>query len=586
MIKHILINLLMMTCLYDISPDCPVIMNFLQGLNLHMTNPDLYQSIPANCCGYGIDLGKAFGEIYFTCTTIGSNLYLTKFQLGYVKINGVLKSQFIPSNLREMYIYNTKLSTTIPNDLPNTIRFLYLYSNKLYGSIPDTLPNQLRELSLFDNLLSVMPKSFPSGITSLQLNNNRFTTFPILTVTLRTLTINNNLIFDKLPKTFPSSLTIIEASNNMIYGPIASLPLGLFELSMNFNQLNGSIVNLPESLIYLKLDFNQLSGNVPNRWPKSLGSINLSHNLLDGSIANVEFDFIYSLDLSWNLFTGNLPKFNSTYYDSVDLSHNHLSGDIDLGYAMIYNMYLSFNQFTNLPISWPRNIVSFGLARNLINGNVTINIPLSISWLDLSGNSITGNIPNISPFEYLNITHNLFTGSIPISLQATNSLDLSYNQLSGCINFQFNGLSFIFNNNYLSGNLSFKRPSQLFIQNNLISDVSIEDDTYLISCDLSNNPMSPGVFGKSFYNYCNLDDVYSSSNTTCGIVPLDFNHTYYIPSKTFNPTTTKLQKTDSKWTTLKNTTQTETQLDTQTVVLQVDVTLVTRISNLFRSYSY
>eukprot|EP00834_Sanchytrium_tribonematis_P005539 NODE_342_length_9153_cov_0.637376.p8 type:complete len:147 gc:universal NODE_342_length_9153_cov_0.637376:681-241(-) len=98
--------------------------------------------------------------------------------------------------------------------------------------------------------------------------------------------------------------------------------------------------------------------------------------------------------------------------------------------------------------------------------------------------------------------------------------------------------------------------------------------------------MAPGVFGKTFYNFCNSDDVYSSNSATCSIVPLDVNHTYYIPSKTVIPTITTSQKTDLKWTTLKNATQSETQLDTQTVVLQVDATLVTRTSHLFRSYSY
>eukprot|EP00834_Sanchytrium_tribonematis_P007965 NODE_819_length_3714_cov_0.260304.p1 type:complete len:457 gc:universal NODE_819_length_3714_cov_0.260304:3450-2080(-) len=445
---------------------------------------------------------------------------------------------------------------------------------------------QLSELDLRQNLLSGMPKSFPSHTVKIYLSQNMLTSMPQLPPTLQTFDISYNVIFDKLPNIFPKTLTSFVASHNLIYGDISNISSTLNLLSLDNNQLNGTLKYLPNSLSYLKLEFNQLKGSLPTQLPPLLSSFQLSYNMLSGSISNfTSLTNLKDIVLSWNLFTGNLPVLSSISYYTVDFSYNLLSGNIDMSYSKVMYLHLSFNQFKKLPISLPQSITAFGLAGNSLSGNITSGLFSTLSWLDLSCNSLMGNIPSISP-EFLNMSHNLFTGSIPISLQNVGYLDLSYNQLSGCINFQFTGYSFDLNNNFLSGAFSFASPSQLHMQNNQITDVSMVDPTNLISCDVSNNPMAPGVFGKTFYNYCNLDDVYSSNNTTCGIVPLDVNHTYYIPSKTFNPTTTKLQKTDSKWTTLKNTTELETREDTQTVALQVDVTLVTRISNLFRPYAY
>eukprot|EP00834_Sanchytrium_tribonematis_P005532 NODE_342_length_9153_cov_0.637376.p1 type:complete len:480 gc:universal NODE_342_length_9153_cov_0.637376:2147-708(-) len=474
LISIILVYFSLLTRLYGISSDCPLIISFLKGLNLHLTDPLVYKQIPADCCSTNINYGKA--ELYIRCAGV-STQYVTYLVLSNVNINGEIKSQFIPLNLHTLVIHATPLSTTIPNDLPNAIRYLALYDNLLYGAIPENLPSQLIDLELNQNQLGVMPKSFPSSLTNLILYGNLLTTMPrILPPNLQYIDVSNNLIFDELPNEFPNTLTYLGASNNMIYGPIEYIPPNLNQILMKNNQLNGSLPYFPDSLRSLELQFNQLTGHLQSRLPNEMYKLSLAYNILTGSISNfASVANLNNLDLSWNLFTGILPVLGSAIYTTVDFSHNLLMGDIDLSNSKVDYLYLSFNQFKKLPVSLPQSISHFGLAGNSLSGNISNNLFSTLYWLDLSCNLLTGNIPSISPYYYLNISHNLFTGSIPISLKSVGVLDLSYNQLSGCINFQFTGSSFYFNNNFLSGNFSFKTPYEMYIQNNLITDVSIDD---------------------------------------------------------------------------------------------------------------
>eukprot|EP00834_Sanchytrium_tribonematis_P006953 NODE_567_length_5957_cov_0.651588.p3 type:complete len:227 gc:universal NODE_567_length_5957_cov_0.651588:1136-456(-) len=183
-----------------------------------------------------------------------------------------------------------------------------------------------------------------------------------------------------------------------------------------------------------------------------------------------------------------------------------------------------------------------------MQGNITYDLPSTLTTFDLSNNNLTGNIPTIlSDLSYFNISNNSFTGSIPKSLQYATTLDISHNYLSGCINFQFNGSSFYFNDNYLSGNLSFLAPSQLYLRNNRVNDVLISNAIGLSNCSLANNPMAPGVFGKTFKNQCNLNGIYTASQSTCRILALGEVLPRYVATSTTVSTLTNLASTTRNW---------------------------------------
>eukprot|EP00834_Sanchytrium_tribonematis_P006280 NODE_447_length_7292_cov_0.701932.p1 type:complete len:650 gc:universal NODE_447_length_7292_cov_0.701932:3677-5626(+) len=617
----IMTYLVFMTRIFGVSADCPVLMNFIRGLNLHLTDPDFYKLIPTDCCGYF--LYDAPGGIDIGCSGTSPNERVVSFILELVKINGTIKSQYIPTTLYYLQITNTLLNTTLPIDLPDSIVTLNVYNNNLRGSIPDTLPSQLKTLNAYGNQFTGISKSLPNSLSTLNAYNNRLTRMPNIPSSLQVLHLANNQIFDQLPSMIPSLLTTIHLENNLIYGSIpnnlpstllycylnsndlqgnipTNLPSQLNQFEVSGNLLTGSIPTFPSLLKRLRLDSNLLTGTLPT-WPSGLIYLNASSNMLSGDLSSFTLtNKMTTIDVSWNSFTGNIPVFSSSIFNILDLSYNQLNGDIDLGYVTIYDLRLSFNNFENYPKTLPQAVRNLKLDNNLLSGDINTNFTTSsLTTIDLSNNYLTGNIPNwlnVANRIYLNISHNLFTGSIPATLQSVATFDASFNFLSGCINFQFTGSNFYFNDNYLSGNLSFATPLVLYLQNNRIIDVTITNATPLgKNCSLANNPMSPGVFGKTFKNQCNVTGVYVKSNSTCRILALSELTT--IASRTSRKTSAFLTTTETKGapTAASQTTQDSKSTAAMTsVVSQMPQgtttsipapTIVVRILHLFRSNS-
>eukprot|EP00834_Sanchytrium_tribonematis_P002376 NODE_72_length_24857_cov_0.454399.p12 type:complete len:242 gc:universal NODE_72_length_24857_cov_0.454399:7033-6308(-) len=221
-----------------------------------------------------------------------------------------------------------------------------------------------------------------------------------------------------------------------------------------------------------------------------------------------------------------------------------------------------------------------------MSGNISYDLPSTLTSIDMSGNNLTGNIPNWqinSTRDYFNISNNYFIGSISQSLQYVNTLDLSHNHLSGCISFQLKGSSFYLNNNYLSGNLSFMAPSQLSISNNFVTNVVIYNSTGLQKCDLSNNPLAPGVFGKTFKNQCNLSGIYATTQSSCRILALnETSESLILVAETITMSSNANGASHYTETNQPDATQTET----HTNEMDASPTIVTRILYLCRTKSY
>lgn len=193
------------------------------------------------------------------------------------------------------------------------------------------------------------------------------------------------------------------------------------------------MTELSNSLYFLQLESNHLHGTIPN-WLHELAQIQY-------------------LGLSHNEFTGIIPKSINqlSLLIELDLSHNQLSGPIDL-----------FDDDISSGSSCPGNLKVIYLHENNLNGEITNQtfyncqqlqeINLSKNRLvgyfphhfynnimvNLDHNRISDIIPDVTTYtsqiEFLSLSNNLITGSIPLSIYLLKNLihlDLSSNQIHG-----------------------------------------------------------------------------------------------------------------------------------------------------------
>ena len=154
--------------------------------------------------------------------------------------------------------------------------------------------------------------------------------------------------------------------------------------------------------------------------------------------------------------------------------------------------------------------------------NGTINgtaIPSSVTYLDLGANAITGSIPSALPsgLSELFLYGNQMSSDLPSTLQR---LALGFPGDPG---------------NHFTGTLRLNRPIQLYINDNWITDVVIQDSSVLGTggwlCDLSNNPLlgNPNIAGLTI---CSKNGLYSA-----GLLPVTRSTTLAKTTNVFGTTT-------------------------------------------------
>eukprot|EP00835_Amoeboradix_gromovi_P006062 NODE_651_length_5520_cov_0.396975.p2 type:complete len:307 gc:universal NODE_651_length_5520_cov_0.396975:692-1612(+) len=179
-----------------------------------------------------------------------------------------------------------------------------------------------------------------------------------------------------------------------------------------------------------------------------------------------------------------------------------------------------------------------------LNGTVVnSHLPPSLTYLDLSYNQISGQVPEL-PDALLSVYlySNKFTGSLPKNFPSElEEFIVVWNELSGevppfppsvttiWLGFSYSMYNKLQKRNYyelgtnrFTGTLYLSKVNSFAINDNYFTDVIIEDDSNLSSCDIGNNPLldSPHLsnltvcYQEGLYNASDLPKTVSDAVTT------------------------------------------------------------------------
>jgi Leucine-rich repeat (LRR) protein len=349
--------------------------------------------------------------------TCSSPVNICKFQsceiisliLNDYNLNGSLSSEFFVglTSLASISLYSNQLTGTIPSEIGflSQLGVLSLYSNQLTGTIPSEI-SSLSQLDILyldiNQLTGTIPREigFLSQLNSLYLDNNKLTgTIPSEIGSLSQL-VSLSLYRNQLTGTIPSEI-----------GSLCELD----SLSLDGNQLTGTIpseIGFLSQLVVFYLYSNQLTGIIPSQIGSlyQLGSLYLSINHLTGTIPS-EIGSLSSLEifsLYENQLTGTIPLSFSKLLDLVWLHayDNHLAGQITFPLASLpalQQLFLHRNHFT-------------GHLNHLFSSDPSSSELLN---LDVSDNLFSGSIPStlfLPHLQSISLSLNCFEHELPSSI--------------------------------------------------------------------------------------------------------------------------------------------------------------------------
>ncbi|KAF8390890.1 hypothetical protein HHK36_023189 [Tetracentron sinense] len=523
-------------------------------------------------------------------TVVGNLSNLRELHLDGVNISmkGVEWCQTLSSalpKLRVLSLSRCNLAGPIHSSL-SELRFLShlsLDTNPLYSPVPDFLANFSSLMSLHLSYCDLYGE-FPAKIFSV--------------LNLQTLDATGNpLLVGFLPE-FPrgSALQVLKLSRTKFSG---RLPASIKNLKfLTHVELSGcgfsglipsSIENLTE-LVHLDLSHNNFDGPIPLLGSSKITDVVLSDNHLTGSIPSSLFTVqsMQKLDLSQNQFTGQLPEFqseSSSLLEIIDLSDNKLEGPIPRWvseFSDLKKLLLSSNRFTGileLDMFREPKLGMLDLSDNRLSVNTSCSnstmfrqiytLRLSscnisefpsflrnqsmLSYLDLSNNKISGQIPNWvwelgnQNLFQLNLSYNMLHGfekQLPdLSSSGLAILDLHSNLLQGPIlipsssvllldysNNKFKSIIPPNISNHLVYTISFSVS-----RNNLTGEIpsSICDLSYLEILDLSDNHLN-GTIPKCLGVNGGLRVLNLRRNDIHGTIPSDFGKSCSLNTLTLN----------------------------------------------------
>lgn len=477
---------------------------------------------------------------------------LSKLEQLDLSVNNLTGS--IPTDIGDLVLLNSlklnanKLSGTIPDSFWSLKRLATcnISDNNLSGSISDKIRN-LKEMTILDvssNNFSGVLTSNIGELTKLEtlfLNNNDFTgIFPSTAnnlQALRNLNIYNNNFID-LPNL--DSLVKLDSfncdSNKFTFEDfqINQLLLGSVKVRYKSQKKFGE-----KRLLYATdnnpFSFNIVCGGTGNVYTWWYGKIEDGSKIVPtgkGSTETISFNPIkyeqtgfYKVTVTNKSFTNDfilesedvhvIVVENCIKPDSIKLTQlftamggdkwvrkdNWLTGPINTWYGV------TIDQCNVTRIILPENNV-FGRIPDTIIGHFP-----KLEVLDLSGNSISGDIPaeigDLASLKVLNLSDNEIEGNIPGEINKLNNLlqlDLSHNWMDGGIPRELGDVSSLqvlkLNNNYFSGELN----------------GNIADLDNLVHLDISTNQLE-GSIDKTIEGMLKIKQFIANNNQLSGVIP-------------------------------------------------------------------
>ncbi|KAH7518850.1 hypothetical protein FEM48_Zijuj09G0215000 [Ziziphus jujuba var. spinosa] len=413
-------------------------------------------------------------------------------------------------NLVHLDLSGSNLCGQFPDGIVDSLEYLDLSDNGIVGRLSSNLGKlcNLRNLKLSHNAISGEITVFVNTLST-RSNNS-----------LETLDLGSNAFMGNLPDTlgYIKSLKVLQLQNNSFRGSIPESIGNLTSVEQVFRCRNEKSF-IPESigqlskLVVLDISNNPWEGVITEVHLMNLSrleefSIAFAHNNISGRAPNkLRFFPGSTMDLGSNQFDGPLTLFSSNI-STLSLNNNMLSGSIpsDIGKAMPMLTYLdiSWNSLNGgIPFSIDLGDNKFsGKLRPLIGENMvglmnlqltsnffSGNIPpefcdlTSLHILDLSRNNLSGHIPHcLGNFGEMRSDDIYFVGSSTLALTngsvkimakgreleykypklyLINSIDLSYNNLSGEIPVQLTSLIGLQTLNLKANRLTGKIPANI-----------------------------------------------------------------------------------------------------------------------------
>ncbi|KAJ3694387.1 hypothetical protein LUZ60_009867 [Juncus effusus] len=410
--------------------------------------------------------------------------------LSFSSINITIDSNWVPPfQLTGLDLGTCKLGPGFPSWLHNQFELFFL--NLSNSGICDSMPiwfwnlSSLSYIDLSHNQISgMLPLNLEhfTELTTIILSNNQFYgEIPALRSSLKRLDLSYNYFSGPLPQEIEApSLSILILSNNILKGSIGHYICGLISLEMldlSRNNIHGELPHCwPNSLQVVNLGSNKITGTIPNsirslnmlsvlqlnnnsltglfpssiQFCKNLSIIDLGENEFYGQIPEWLGEILPNLNilrLRSNLFHGNIPSqvVHLTNLQVLDLANNNLSGSIPQNMDKLMAM-TSPNQdpernssYSNIYTGNNYYIAKIVLSVNGLELEYSSTL-FFLKSIDLSGNSLTGEIPQrittLLGLINLNLSNNKLKGSIPVEIgkmKLLDSLDLRMNELSGII---------------------------------------------------------------------------------------------------------------------------------------------------------